>query len=126
MKKIGFATTNKVFAQSLATSVEKNPALGFVPYLLLNPNQAAIDAEALGIDVAVVDVISGITDAEQILSFCRKLRQTVPGCRLMLLVSQNDKAGCELAIKATKNSNADDYIFYDASLQYLFAKLSAF
>ena len=126
MKRIGFNTTNRMFAQSFAAIVKNNPGLGFEPYLLLNPRQATLDAEVLKIDVAVVDVIDGAPkEAGMVLSFCEKVRQRIPVCRLLLLVSQEDKAGRELAIKAIKSKIADDYVFYDASLDYLFAKLAA-
>lgn len=127
MKKIGFITTNKVLAQSLAAAVKSNPKLGFDPFLLLNPHQASLDAEVLEIDVAVIDVIDGASKkAEPILSFCEKLRVTLPACRLLLLVSQDDKSGQKMAIDAMKSKVADDFVFYDTSLEYLFAKLAAF
>lgn len=127
MKRIGFITTNKVLAQSLAAAVASKPGLGFQPFLLLNPQQAALDAELLGIDVAVVDVIDGASaQAEAVLSFCRGLRNKLDGCRLLLLVSQADKAGRALVVDAMKRKAADDFVFYDTSLEYLFAKLAAF
>lgn len=58
VKKIGFITTNKVLAQSLAAAVRSNPDLRLEPFLLLNPHQATLDADLAGIDIAVVDVIT--------------------------------------------------------------------
>lgn len=127
MKKIGLITTNKVFAQSLAAAIKSNSELGLDPFLLLNMHQASLDAEVLKIDVALVDVTdSASKEAESILFFCKKLRKAAPHCRLLLLVSQEDKAGRNLAIDAMKNRVADDFVFYDTSLEYLFAKLAAF
>lgn len=127
MKKIGFITTNKVFAQSLAAAVANNPDLEFAPFLLLSPRQAALDAEVLQIDIAVVDVVDGAANAaETTLAFCEGLRRAVPGCHLLLLVSQEDRLGRGMAIGAMKRNIVDDFVFYDTTLQYLFAKLSAF
>lgn len=127
MKKIGFITTNKVLAQSLAAAVRNSPALEFEPFLLLNPGQASLDAEVLKIDIAVVDVMDGASkEIETAGSLCEKLRGAVPGCRLLLLVSQDDRTGRKMAIRAMKSKTADDFVFYDTTLEYLFAKLAAF
>ena len=122
MKRIGFITTNKVLAQSLAAAVKNNPALGFEPFLLLDPRQAALDAELLRIDAALVDVgaVAGDTEA-----FCEALRRAAPGCRLLLLVPQGGATGRGTAIRAVKSRAADDFVFCDTSLDYLFAKLAS-
>ncbi|MGI5848522.1 MAG: hypothetical protein ACOX8Q_00390 [Christensenellales bacterium] len=127
MKKIGFITTNKVFAQSLAAVVKSKPDLRLEPFLLLNPHQATLDADLVRIDIAVVDVMD-VTPKETktALAICKKLRQTVPGCQLLLLVSQDNKKGRKMAIDAIKSRTVDDFVFYDTSLEYLFAKLEAF
>lgn len=127
MKKIGFVTTNKVLAQSLAAAMRNSPQLGFAPFLLLNPRQAALDAEVFSIDIAVVDVIDGSAkEPEAALSLYEQLRGAVVGCRILLLVSQENRAGQEMAIRAMKSGVADDFVFYDTSLEYLFAKIAAF
>ena len=126
MKKIGFITKNKVFAQSLSTQIKNNPDLGFEPFLLHDPHQAILDAEVLNIDIAVVEMITGDqTDNEAVLSLCEGLRQVVPDCRLLLFVSQDDNASRKAAIKAMKRKIIDDFVFYDESLQYLLAKLGS-
>ena len=128
MKKIAFITTNKMLAQSLAAIMKDTPNLEFEPFSLLNPHQAILDAEILKIDTAVVDIqgIDGASkETETILSFFKTLRQTIPKCRLMLIVPQDNKEGRKTAIKAMKNKLIDDFVFYDTSLDYLFAKLIA-
>jgi len=117
MKRIGFVTTNKVLAQSLAATVKSRPAWGFEPFLLLDPGQAALDAQILRLDAAVVDVADAALEGS-----CETLRRVVPGCRLLLLVPRN---GRRYAIKAMQSKAADDFVFYDASLDYLLAKLAA-
>lgn len=126
MKNIGLITKNKVLAQSLATQIKNNPHLQFEPFLLHDPGQALLDAEVLKIDLAVVELIAGTRkDNGAVLSLCENLRQTVPGCRLLLFVTQDDKASRKVAIKAMKRKIVDDFVFYDESLQYLLAKLGA-
>ncbi|MGI6169436.1 MAG: hypothetical protein ACOYI4_07000 [Christensenellales bacterium] len=125
MKKIGFITTNKVLAQSLAAAVGSDLDLRLETFLMLNLHQAALDAELARIDIAVVDVMD-VKETETVLTICKKLRQTVPDCRLLLLVSQDNKKGRKMAIDAIKSGVAHDFVFYDMSLEYLFAKLAAF
>lgn len=126
MKKIGLITTNKVLAQSLAKATQMQPEWPLDFYLLLNLEQASLDVEVLRIEVALIDVMSGdVAERSAVIAFCENLRQVVPSCRLLLLVSQDDKAGCKMAIEAVKSHRVDDFVFYDASLEYLMAKLSA-
>ena len=126
-KNIGFITTNKVFAQSFAATMGARRELEYNLYLFLNPHQAAVDAEIMKTDIAVVDVVNESSKSpETFLSFCEKLRKDMPECHILLIVSQEDKQGCETVIRAVKDKIADDFVFYDNSLEYLFAKLAAF
>ena len=120
MKKIGFVTTNKVLAQSLAAAKNNRPDWEFELYPLLDPRQAALDVDVLRLDAAVIDVADGIP-ADEAEAFCQALRKSA-GCRLLLLVP---KAARRMAIRAVKNNAADDFVFYDTSLDYLFTKLAA-
>ena len=125
-KKIGFITTNRVLAQSLVAAIKHYPDLAFDSFLLLDGGQAVLDAEILNIDVAVIDVIEGATDETRTISaLCGALRRVTPSCRLLLLLSQDDRAGRDMAIEAVKSKTADDFVFYDTSLDYLLAKLIA-
>ena len=126
MKKVGVITTNRVFAQSLVTAINTRTELQFEVFSLLNQYQVALDAEVLKLDVALIDVIDGrMKEVAAVLELCQKLRQVVPDCRFLLLVSQDDAAGREMAIAAIRENQADDFVFYDTSLDYLVAKLAA-
>lgn len=120
MKKIGFITTNRVFAQSLAAAAQGRPDWDNELHLLLDPRQAALDVDVLQLDAAVIDVADGIP-IEETEAFCRALRGAA-NCRLLLFVP---KAARRMAIRAVKNHTADDFVFYDTSLDYLFTKLAA-
>lgn len=127
MKKIAFITTNKILAQSLAAAIQGRPDLKFEFFLLLDPQQALLDAEILEIDVALIDVMDcGIEGEKNPLAFCEKLHKTLFNCRILLLVSQDDEICRSKAAEAKKNKIVDDFVFHDASLKYLFAKLEAF
>ena len=127
MKKVALITTNRILAQSLAVAMRAMPHFNFEFFMLLDAHQALIDAEIFEIDVALIDVMDRGTQEEgTFLSFCELLHKRLPDCRLLLLVSQDDLARREIATEAKKKEIVDDFVFYDASLKYLFAKLAAF
>jgi hypothetical protein len=124
MKKIGFITKNRLFAQSLATQIKNNPDLGFEPYLMHDIDQALLDAEVFKIDMAVVEMIAGTPeDREVVLPLCESLKRAIPGCRILLFLAQSDDTSRAAAIKAMKRKIIDDFIFYDETLEYFVAKL---
>lgn len=126
MKKIGVVTTQKVFAQSLANTISKRPELDFDVFTISDYTQAALDIDVLGIDVAVIDLTGGAKKQREFaLALCEQLRKKSPSCKLLLLVSQQDKGGAQAAIEAKRKRQIDDFVFYDASLEYLYAKLTA-
>lgn len=126
MKRIGVVTTQKVFAQSLINTISERPELDFNAFQIPDYTQAVLDVEVLGIDVAVIDLTGGAKrQRESALALCRQLRRATPACKLLLLVSQQDEGGAKAAIEAKRKGQADDFVFYDASLEYLYAKLAA-
>ena len=126
MKNIGFITTNKVFAQSFAETMKKRPELEYNFLLFLNPRQVIIDAEIMKTDIVIIDVVNeNSAGSETFLYFCGELRKNIPGCQILLFVSQHDKLNCDKVVKAVKDKIADDFVFSDNSLEYLFAKLAA-
>ena len=126
MKRLGLITKNKVFAQSLSLVIKNNLDLPFEPYVLHSFKQASVDAEILGIDVAVIEMVAenpaGTPDG---LLLCNEMRRTNPDCRILLLISPDHKHNRDTAIRAANIKAVDDYVFLDTSLDYLFAKLLA-
>ena len=124
MKKIGFIMTNKVLAQSLITIMKNYPELEAEPFMLLNPGQAVVDAEVLKIDLAILNVGKETCDESgAVTPFCERLRGALPGLRTLLFVSQDDMKARDAATAAVREKAADDFLFYDSSLDYLFAKV---
>ena len=124
MKKIAWITTNRVLAQSIAALVGQYQDLEFESYLLLNLRQAVLDAEVLGIDIAVVEMRGGTQEyAQSVRELCESLRRTVPDCSILLLVQQDSREARDMAMQTVADRNADDYAFSDVSLDYLLAKL---
>lgn len=129
MKKVALITTNNILAQSFEAAVNAMSDLNIELFLLLKPMQVILDTEILQIDVALIDM--GLSDLVAIKDdnkcvICEELNNKLPNCHLLLLVSQYDKVNRKIAEKAKRENIIDDFFFYDASLQYIFAKLSTF
>lgn len=122
MTRVGFITKSKVLAQSLAETLRTRADLRFEPVILGDYAQAPLDAEVLGIGIAVVD---GDGDLPGALAVCTALRAAVPQCRLMLLLSPRQSGDSASAIEAKRAKRIDDFLFCDTSLDYLFAKLAS-
>lgn len=127
MKKVALITRNKILAESLDAAMKASIDLEFELILLLNLDQAILDAEIFEVDVALIDVMQSSGDEKETpLKICEKLHKSMPDCRVLILVSQNDKENREIANQAKRKGFIEDFVFYDASLKYLFAKLAAF
>lgn len=127
MKKIALITTNKILAQSLDIAIKAMPDFNFDFFMLLDANQALVDAEIFEIDIALIDVMDrGVEEKDTLMSFCELLNQRLPDSNLLLLVPQDDLLRREIATQVKKKGIVADFVFYDASLKYLFAKLSSF
>ena len=122
MKKVGFITKNKMLMQSLHAATEAKAQADFELLAMLNYKQAALDAEVLAIDVAVVD---GNHEIGTALQLCGRLRSAAPSCKILFMISQTGRADSEIAVAAKRVGRIDDFLFYDSSLEYLIAKLSS-
>ena len=65
----------------------------------------------------------GNFDTFYCLALCDRIHREMPGCKLLLLCSEDDKRGIANAIAARLDGTIDDFIFYDASVEYLMSKL---
>ena len=67
----------------------------------------------------------GAYDIGYCLMLCEWLRQVLPHCRLMLMCSERKLEDVHRAIEAKQKGEIDDFVFYDASLDYLVACLQS-
>ena len=126
MKKIAIITKNRILAESLATAIEVTPNFKSDFFLFLNYQQVLLDAEIFEIDVALIDLVGcRVKDKEVLLSFWTKMHGKLPKCHLLLLVSQDDYSCREISSQAKRAGIIEEFVFYDASLKYLLAKLES-
>ena len=57
------------------------------------------------------------------LSVCALLHSVAPSCKLLLLCPESYPKGVAKAIDARKDGVIDDFVFYDASVDYIVSKL---
>ena len=124
MKKIMIVSPNKVLAQGLMSTVQDRPGLNFEWLAQLGYSEAAIGVDVYHADVVILDVMDEVV-ADQVLELCSTLRKGNSGICLLLLVRQDQSKVRTMAVKAKQAGIADDFVFYDSSLAYLFAKLAA-
>ncbi len=66
---------------------------------------------------------TGLYDERYCLELCSRLRKVKADCRLIQLCPEQDEAYVEATVKAMQNRQIDDFLFYDASMDYITAKL---
>lgn len=131
MKKIAIITSNKIFGQSLESSLALILGNKLQLFLLSHYRQALVDAEILEIDLAIIDmgIMDGmenhIKEEELTMTFFQNLNSALPDCKILLLVSQKHILRQKTAIQAKEKKLVQDYVFYDVSLQYLSAKITS-
>jgi len=73
-------------------------------------------------DVALIEAAeTGEYDVFYCLALCARLRASA--CKLLLLCPEQDEASVSAAVEAKQNDLIEDFVFYDASIDYLISKL---
>ena len=73
-------------------------------------------------DVVLIEVAeTGEYDVPYCLALCAKVRAT--NCKILLLCPEQDEASIAAVVEAKQNELIEDFMFYDASLDYLVSKL---
>lgn len=64
-------------------------------------------------------------DINSCLTLCATLRKATPECHLMLMCPEGQMETIHRAIEAKRKGEINDFVFYDASLDYLVACLQS-
>lgn len=124
MKQVVLISNNKMLAQGLEAALLARTELEIQLLPLLNYRQALVGVQAYEPQAAILDATQQPGN-DTILELCASLRKADPACKILLMVSADTAQSRDLAVEAKQQALADDFVFYDSSLSYLFAKLSA-
>ena len=86
--------------------------------------KAADVAGDCGADTVLFEVAeSGQYVSDYCLALCNRLRSEAAGCRLLLLCPESDELCVSAAMRGRIDGLIDDFLFYDASTEFLVSKL---
>lgn len=124
MKQILFVSTNRILFQGVQSALNARPELER-SVILSGYREALDDLNVFGTDAVFIDATDGaVTKAA--LELCREIHALDQGQhRCMILVQQQNLAAKQLVLQAREDGTADDFVFYDSSMDYLLAKLAA-
>lgn len=89
-----------------------------------NYNNANITISNHKAKAALIEVAeSGPHDVEYCLELCKKLRENIPECMLILMCLEKDERSVKQVIDAKGKNQIDDFVFYDVTIDYLTSKL---
>ena len=114
----------KVIAQLIVEAIEKRSGTTvFAEYDYSNVGTIAAVHKP---DIALIEIPERRgTPALDILDVCAEINKAVPGCKIMLLCPDKDKGSIDVCVKAKKKSQIEDFMFYEAGVEYLASKLEA-
>ncbi len=76
------------------------------------------------IDVALIEVSeSKNRDVAKCLDLSKSVRDCQSDCKLILMCPEQDRVSVEQVILAKRTKLIDDFVFYEASIDYLISKL---
>ena len=75
-------------------------------------------------DITLVEIPeSDAMHPEKYLQMCVEVRKEAPNCKLLLMCPEHNSESIKAVVDAMRSGKIDDYVFYDASMEYLKSKL---
>ncbi len=89
---------------------------------------AALTAEAYAPTVVMMEIpeTGPWKSAEKCLAVCNVIKKQSANCKIIILCSEGDLDSCGTVIAAKRENRIDDFLYYEASIKYLFSKLASF
>ena len=114
----------KIIAEALIKALENNrdmEAFGVYDY-----KNAGMTARSRKPHLALVEIPERYgSPALETLDVCDEIKKASPGCKIILLCPERDKESVGVCIDVKKRGEIDDFIFYEAGVDYLASKLEA-
>lgn len=114
----------KAIAQGLMDKLKDSVDIHLIyvaDYAIAKETIVSYDAQAVLIEATE----SGHYNIDYCLNLCQKIRKNTPECKLLLMCSDQDEYCIQGVVAAKGNGLIDDFVFYDASIDYLASKILA-
>ena len=123
-KTVMLVLCRKIIAEILAEAIQKRTALETFE---LYEYSRVKDMTALKKPtLALVEVPERHgTPALDALAVCEEIKEASPNCKIILICPENDRESVKVSTQAVKDRKIEDFMFYDLSVDYLVAKISA-
>ena len=124
MKTILLVTLRQPVAELLIQKLRDFPGIS----LIYEPDYAKFSkaVASYGADTALIEVQeSGERGMAYCLSLCDQMRKETPRTRTLLLCPEQDTVVVSDAVEAKREGRIDDFLFYNATTDYLTSKLLA-
>lgn len=126
MKRILLLMSRKMLAESLKQALDREGKTGFERvFLEFDFRKARASILATRPEIIVVEAPEDPGAMTRLTGLLNDVRDTAPGARVILLLSEHDMRMVALADRMKRAGRIRDYVFYDASTQYLIAKIRA-
>ncbi len=122
MRTIVLVMLRKPVVQGIIKKLHNNPSIRLIhesDYSNAYNTIREDDAEVALIEIAE----TGEYTADYCLALCAKLRAS--NCKLLLLCPEQDEGSVAMAVEAKQAGLVKDFLFYDATIDYLVSKLIA-
>ncbi|MGI5900028.1 MAG: hypothetical protein ACOX8S_08945 [Christensenellales bacterium] len=124
LKIIALIMRRKPLAEGIAMALKSHMAGELKTHIITNHKLACAYIEQYQPELAVVEIAeSGPYDATSCLELCDEIRRQVPFCKLLTICPESDKDEINQCVSAKRRGMIDDFVFYDASLDYLVSKI---
>jgi DNA-binding NarL/FixJ family response regulator len=114
----------RVIADLLISVIEKQGGVeAFGEYIYKNAVTTAISRKP---DIALVEIPEQYGNpADDTFIVSEGIKEASPGCKIVMLCPEKDKASVNACTEAKKAGKIEDFLFYDSSVDYLVSKLEA-
>ena len=124
MPSIVLLMWRKVIAESLLAELKKEPGI----QLLYEPEYSHANAIIRNHKAKVALIEAAETGGRVVsccLEICASLRKEAEKCKLILMCPDQDEEAVAKTVNAKHEGRIDDFVFYEASFDYLSSKLIA-
>ena len=118
MKKVLFVSSNKMLGQGMSVAFQSKPEQEFLWAAQIHYSQAVVGVDIFHADVVILDIVDQ-AEMEQAVKICQSIRLDEQSVKILLLVRPEPAAVRKRAVDTKSAGLADDFVFYDSSLEAL-------